>query len=249
MNDKLKALEAALGAVLAYAKHEDSCGDRDAYNNEAMQTCGCGLDSAKEAAYAELDALAATLTPLGDKDREAVEAMDRAIDCMGAMTDADTTALIRKNARAYMAHIATRLAESGGGEAIGHVTPYRSVTFYNDPPGPAPGTKLYTTPPAAAVERSGHVVRHITEDGSRSEIVWADGVTPPSKGRHVYLAPPTPSAGVSEAMVDAAAEELWWRMAGHNPHYYRHLWPKNISDADAYRDHARAALAAAEGVK
>jgi hypothetical protein len=55
---------AVLEAIFPYAKHDDSCGDLDAYNNEAVQTCGCGLDSAKEAAYAALDGIAARLSDL-----------------------------------------------------------------------------------------------------------------------------------------------------------------------------------------
>ena len=32
-------------ALKHYGKHDDDCGDYDAYNNESLRHCGCGLDA------------------------------------------------------------------------------------------------------------------------------------------------------------------------------------------------------------
>jgi chromosome segregation ATPase len=44
-------------ALKHYGKHDDDCGDHDAYNNESLRHCGCGLDAVLD------DALTASTAP------------------------------------------------------------------------------------------------------------------------------------------------------------------------------------------
>lgn len=46
--DRDEALS-ALASLMHYVKHDDNCGDSDAYNHADVPTCGCGLDNLLEA--------------------------------------------------------------------------------------------------------------------------------------------------------------------------------------------------------
>jgi len=46
---------ALLESLLPFAEHHESCGDADSYNNSTFQSCGCGLDSLKEAVSEFID--------------------------------------------------------------------------------------------------------------------------------------------------------------------------------------------------
>ena len=57
-NERLKAKNERLREALKhYGKHDDDCGDHDAYNNESLRHCGCGLDAVLD------DALTASTAP------------------------------------------------------------------------------------------------------------------------------------------------------------------------------------------
>ena len=51
----LGQVHAAVESLLEFADHHESCGDSDSYNNAEFQTCGCGLDSAREQIWDALD--------------------------------------------------------------------------------------------------------------------------------------------------------------------------------------------------
>jgi hypothetical protein len=57
-NDALRRdAERLWEALKHYGKHDDDCGDHDAYNNESLRHCGCGLDAVLD------DALTASTAP------------------------------------------------------------------------------------------------------------------------------------------------------------------------------------------
>jgi hypothetical protein len=170
MNDKLKALA---------QKWDGENGDYP----ESKRDCA-----------AELRALAATLTPLGDKDREAVAVLT--VWQAGELGFGE--AVYRK--ADVDCYIATRLAESGGGEVINCAT--ECGPDLCDGTGP----RHRTTPPAAAVESDPceHDEWNTSSNGK--------GYTCAACGEYMKdcdpasdLDPPTPSAGVSEAMVEGRA--------------------------------------------
>jgi hypothetical protein len=59
-------------ALKHYGKHDDDCGDHDAYNNESLRHCGCGLDAVLD------DALTASTAPASASKEPATEPAIRA---------------------------------------------------------------------------------------------------------------------------------------------------------------------------